>query len=233
MLRSIPFNPVSMVFVLAAVLLVCGAGTALVVGSHLASVVGTSFAFLILGVVMAVAQPRLAPLGASVALIGQAIAFTAAFQGHPWQLDSHMMFFALLACLVSLRSIAALFLGTFIIALHHLSLSFIMPSLIYPTGGFLENLARTIFHAVIVLMETFALVATVHQLNRADRDMRHQNEALEDSLKDADRAKKEAVASKDRAETAQNEALEAKTAAEAALEQARKADEVRKAAELE
>ena len=226
-------NPIGMIFGLATILLLCVAATALITGSHLASTVASAAVFLVFGGAMARQQPALAPVGAAVALIGQAIAFTAAFQGHPWQLDSHMMFFALLACLVSLRSIAALLAGTVIIAVHHLSLSFIMPSLIYPSGGFAENLGRTVFHAVIVLMETAALVATVHQLNRAERDLHSQKEALENSLKDADQAQKEAFLSKESAEAAQHEAVEAQAAAEAALEQARKADEVRKKAELE
>lgn len=233
MRRLKTLDPITLVFGLAVVLLVCVAATSLIVGSHLLSILATSLVFLVFGGAMARSRPNLAPVGAAIALIGQAIAFTAAFQGHPWQLDSHMMFYALLACLVSLRSIAALLVGTAIIALHHLSLSFVMASLIYPSGGLVANLWRTVFHAVIVLMETAALVATVHQLNRADRDMRTKQEALADSLRDADRARREAMTSKECAETAQKEALEAQSAAEAALARARKADEVRKEAALE
>ncbi|MEM9433960.1 MAG: methyl-accepting chemotaxis protein [Pseudomonadota bacterium] len=173
-------SPIGMIFGLAAILLVCVSVASLSIGSPLAPSLATSLAFLGFGGALARSQPKLAPVGAAVALIGQAIAFTAAFQGHPWQLDSHMMFFALLACLVSLRSITAILVGTVIIALHHLSLSIVLPSLIYPAGSFLENLARTVFHAVIVLMETAALVGTVHKLNRADREMRAQQEALEE-----------------------------------------------------
>jgi methyl-accepting chemotaxis protein len=226
-------SPISMIFCLAAILLVCVAFTTLIIGSHLASTLATSLAFFVFGGVMARSQPKLGPVGAAIALIGQAIAFTAAFQGHPWQLDSHMMFFALLACLVGLRSIASLLAGTIIIALHHLSLSFIMPSLIFPSGGFGANLARTAFHAVIVLMETAALVTTVHQLNRAGRNVRAQREALENSLKDAGHAQIEAMRSKESAETAQKEAIEAQSVAEVALEQVRRADEIRKETEHE
>ena len=233
MLRLNSLKPIGLVFGFAAVLILCVAATSFFVGSHLVPILATSLVFFAFGGAMARSQPKLAPVGAAVALIGQAIAFTAAFQGHPWQLDSHMMFFALLACLVMLRSIAAILVGTIIIALHHLSLSVVMPTLIYPPGEFVENLTRTILHAVIVLMETAALVGTVHQLNSADREMRAQKEALEDSLKDADRAQKEATASKENAENSQKEALVAQSEAETALEQVRKAEEVRKTAELE
>ena len=43
-----------------------------------------------------------------IALAGQGVAFTAALAGHPFQLDSHMMFFALLAVVATMRSIWAL-----------------------------------------------------------------------------------------------------------------------------
>ncbi|MFK7874329.1 MAG: methyl-accepting chemotaxis protein [Paracoccaceae bacterium] len=144
-----------------------------------------------------------------------------------------MMFFALLACLVSLRSILALVVATALIALHHLSLSFIMPSLIYPSGDFFENLGRTVFHAVIVVMETAALVATVHRLNRLDRDMLRQTETLKDSLEDADRARNEAQTAQDLAEDAQKSAIAAKTDVEAALQKAQEAERVRQASEAE
>ncbi len=230
-LKSI--DPVSMIFGLAATLLICVAATAFIIGSNLGATVAVSVVFFVFGGAMARSQPNLASVGAAIALIGQAIAFTAAFQDHPWQLDSHMMFFALLASLVSLRSIAAILVGTVIIAVHHVSLSFVMPSLIYPSGDFVSNLGRTVFHAVIVLMETGALAATVHKLNRGDREIRAQTQAIEDSLSDAGRAQKEALASKECAEIAQQEALVAKTEAETALQQAREADEIRKNAELE
>ncbi|MEO0502243.1 MAG: hypothetical protein AAFZ14_02875, partial [Pseudomonadota bacterium] len=226
-------TPVNMVLALATTLALAVAVTALIVGAALASVIAVSLGCLGFGWAMARSQPKLAPIGAAVALMGQAIAFTTAFQGHPWQLDSHMLFFALLACLTGLRSIAALLVATAIVALHHVSLSVLMPSLIYPPGAFMENLARTKFHAVILVVETIALAATVHHLNRVAREMQAQTKALEASLQDADAAQRQALASKELAETAQHDAVEAQTAAEAALEQARDAQEVRRLAEKE
>lgn len=225
--------PVNMVLSLATLLAIGVALAALIVGTSLISVGAISLGSLGFGWAMARSQPKLAPIGAAVALMGQAIAFTTAFQGHAWQLDSHMLFFALLACLTGLRSIAALLVATVIVALHHASLSVVMPSLIYPPGVFLENLARTVFHAVILLVETAALVATVHHLNRVEREMRAQTTALEASLQDADAAQQQALASKEAAETAQRDAVEAQTAAEAALEQVRDAQEVQRLAEKE
>lgn len=233
MSRLKSLTPTQMVFGVAAVIVVLTVSAALIVGSHLPSILAISFCFLALGGAMARSQENLVPTGAAIALIGQAIAFTAAFEGHSWQIDSHMMFFALLACLVILRDITALLVAAALIALHHLSLTFILPSLIYPSADFIINLERTVFHAVIVLVETAALVTTVHRLNSVRSQVRAQTAALEGSLKDADQARKEALISKERAETAQKEALLAQTAAENALEQAREADEVRAASELQ
>ncbi|WP_299619333.1 methyl-accepting chemotaxis protein [uncultured Tateyamaria sp.] len=233
MSRLKSMTPIQMVFGLAALLIPFVMVAALIVGTPLLPLLATCLCFFLLGAAMARSQENLVPIGAAIALIGQAIAFTAAFQGHSWQIDSHMMFFALLACLVILRSIPALVVATALIALHHLSLTVLLPSLIYPSADFIINLERTVFHAVIVLMETAALVATVQRLNRVSAEMLAQTEALEDSLKDADRAQQEALRSKERAETAQQQALDAQKAAETALEQARKADEVRAASEHE
>ena len=41
-------------------------------------------------------------------LIGECIALTAAFAGHPWQLDTHMLYFAVLAIVSTMVSVPAL-----------------------------------------------------------------------------------------------------------------------------
>lgn len=99
----------------------------------------------------------------AMALVGQAALFTAAFAGHPWQLDSHMYFFALLAILSVMADIRAILAATAVIALHHLSLNFLMPSLVYPGGG---SLLRTVMHAAIVLLETAVIVWMIQERHR-------------------------------------------------------------------
>lgn len=193
--------PERMVFGLAAFLLLCVSLTAMLIGGNVVGTVATSAGFLVFGTLMARSQPTLASIGATIALIGQAIAFTTAFQGHPWQIDSHMLFFALLACLVCMRSLMALLFGAAIIAVHHLSLSFLMPTLIYPSGEFAANFGRTVLHAVVVVIETGALLITVHQLNRLQQGLQDQTNTLEASLEDADMAKQNALQSQAEAET--------------------------------
>ncbi|MFK7763850.1 MAG: methyl-accepting chemotaxis protein [Roseobacter sp.] len=173
--------------------------------------------------------PSLITTGAAVALVGQAIALTTALQGHPWQIDSHMLFFALLAVLVCMRSIPAILFAAAIIAVHHVSLSILMPSLIYPAGDFLENISRTVFHAMIVVLETAALVATVAQLDRLNQQMRIKAEELEESLTRSDQAREHAQKSQKKAEFAQ---IEAQEAAQREVEIAKEKEEAdRKAAE--
>ena len=94
------------------------------------------------------------------------VILTAAFTGHPWQIDSHMVFFALLAVVATLGSAGALLFAAILIAVHHLSLGLLMPALIFPTGVESDNLGRILFHAGIVLAETAVLLVNI--IKRAD-----------------------------------------------------------------
>jgi len=104
---------------------------------------------------------RFAETVVPLAVMGQCIAFTAAFSGTQWQLDAHMMFFAAMASLASLVSLKSLIVGTLVVALHHLALGALMPALVFPSVGLLENMGRAVFHAVILVMEVAALGASI------------------------------------------------------------------------
>lgn len=80
--------------------------------------------------------------------------------GHPWQIDGHMYFFAVLAMVVGFRSIQTVLLAAGFIALHHLSLNFLYPYALYPTGA---NFGRVVFHAVIVVVETAVLILQIQE----------------------------------------------------------------------
>lgn len=221
--------PARMVFVIAASFIPCAMLTAFLIGGSLLMTAVVSGTFVSLGFIMGWSQPKLLAVGAAVALIGQAIAFNQAFQGHPWQIDTHMLYFALLAILVSLRSVPAVLIAAAIIAVHHVSMTILMPSLIYPSGGFLENIRRTTFHAVIVVLETAALVLTVVQLQRLNNEMQVKADELEESLKLSDQARHQAQSAQEEAEAAKQEA---ETAAQREVEMAKEKEEAdRKAAE--
>ena len=77
-----------------------------------------------------------------------------ALAGQPWQPDAHMHFFAVLAVCAILLDWQAIAAGAAVVALHHLVLNFALPALVFPGGG---DLARVVFHAVILVFEAVAL----------------------------------------------------------------------------
>lgn len=81
---------------------------------------------------------------------------------HPWQIDAHMYFFATLAMTTGFQSIRPILFAAGAIAVHHLTLNFILPAALFPNDA---NLYRVVFHAVIVVLETAALVTIIKNLN--------------------------------------------------------------------
>jgi len=103
-------------------------------------------------------------------LIGQAICITAALAGHPWQLDAHMMFFALLAACMVMSEPVVIISAAAVIALHHLGLSIAMPALVYPSSDFMVNIQRTALHGVIVVGEAAVLWSALKSRLRAHNE---------------------------------------------------------------
>ncbi len=88
-------------------------------------------------------------------------------QGHPWQIDVHMYFFASLAMLVAFCDWRAILAATVAVALHHLILNFAVPALVFPGGG---ALGRVVLHAVVVLIEAGVLIMVARYLSQALTD---------------------------------------------------------------
>ena len=137
----------------------------------------------------------------SFCLIGHSILFTTAFSGHPWQLDSHMLFFALLAVVATLQNMGAVLFATGLIAVHHLSFSLLMPGLVYPGGSVLESLERTVMHAVIVLLEAGILLLSIKQQSEAQKELEAQQQKLQEEAAKAEEAEEEAMRAKRDTET--------------------------------
>lgn len=144
----------------------------------------------------------------SQALIGMVITFNASLIGHPLQLDAHMLYFAVLAMIVVLNGFQALLLATVTIAVHHASLTFFMPALVYPSADFMFNLGRTAFHAVIVVMEAGVLLYLIASRTKLSNI--------------AETKQAEAEAAAQQATAALAKATEETSRAEAALAQAEK-----------
>ncbi|PJE30491.1 Methyl-accepting chemotaxis protein IV [Pseudooceanicola marinus] len=122
-----------------------------------------------------------------LALTGQAMAFSAALTGHPWQMDSHMLYFALLAVTMSLSDGRVILTSAAAIAVQHVVLTVAMPGLIYPSVDLVENLARTGLHGTIVALEAAVLYLLIRERQRLDT---HMAEATEASVRAAEREQK-------------------------------------------
>jgi methyl-accepting chemotaxis protein len=124
-----------------------------------------------IGHVGGLGQGSAARIAAAFGLIAQAMGFTAALAGHGWQVDSHMLFFALLAVTMSMADQRVILASAALIAVHHAALSLVMPVLIYPSADLLNNLERTALHGVIVVMEAGVLFTAIRQRLAMDREV--------------------------------------------------------------
>jgi methyl-accepting chemotaxis protein len=77
--------------------------------------------------------------------------------GSAWMIDLHMTFFAAIAATAVLADWRAVLAGAAVTALHHLVLNFVAPTLVFGASG---DLGRVVLHAVVVVIETGALVQT-------------------------------------------------------------------------
>lgn len=142
-------------------------------------------------------------LGLATALMASVMAITAVLSGHPWQLDSHMLYFAALAVLVVLVDIRALVLATLLVAVHHLTLSVTLPGLIYPAAELLVNLERALVHGVILLAEAVALVYTVWLRHRQIAQARLDQERVAGALEKARAAEAQGAQALEKAQKAE------------------------------
>ncbi|MEM7213315.1 MAG: methyl-accepting chemotaxis protein [Pseudomonadota bacterium] len=121
------------------------------------------------------------------ALIAQPAIMVGLLAGHAWQVDMHMYFFAMMAVLSLLNSIPALLAATVLVAVHHLSLNFALPVLVYPGG---TDLGRTIVHAVVLVVETAGLSWMVFLRQRHEARIAAATSEREETLALAEQARR-------------------------------------------
>jgi len=97
-------------------------------------------------------------------LVGQTSLLVYAFSGHPWQVEMHFYYFAVLAMLSGFCDWRVLLLAAGLIAIHHAGLNEFLPSAVYPGGS---NFARVAVHAVIVVVETAMLIGIGYAIRSA------------------------------------------------------------------
>jgi methyl-accepting chemotaxis protein len=163
----------------------------------------------------------------AIALISQVILLTAAMRGHPMQPDMHMVFYSVLAGIATFASRSALLAGAGLIALHHLSATFLAPQFVFGTQDLGVNLARTGVHALVVVMATGSLMQIVlvrlAQTAAAQRHAARLETAMAEAqaaLQQAETQRQEAQAARAQADQAVQEAAEARRKAEDALAEA-------------
>ncbi|MFC3051603.1 methyl-accepting chemotaxis protein [Kordiimonas pumila] len=122
------------------------------------------------------------------------------FRGHPWQIDVHMYFFAVLAVLCLFCDARAILVAAGVIAVHHLLFNIFVPSWVFPDG---VSYMRVVLHAIIVVFETAALFWLALK--------------LQDGFAAAAAAEAKASAEAEKAVAEAAEAAEAKERAERAL----------------
>lgn len=132
--------------------------------------------------------------------VGHCILFTASLSGHAWQLDTHMLFFAVLAIVSTLSNPKALVFATVLVALHQISFSFLLPKLVYPGGDLMQNIQRTVLHAVILLLEAGVLLISLLKSLAADQQLKQQQDAPRAQTAVAEAAEAKATQSQQDAE---------------------------------
>ncbi|MBK1668718.1 hypothetical protein CKO28_11830 [Rhodovibrio sodomensis] len=136
----------------------------------------------------------------AVAMMGMPALVVFALNGHAWQIDGHMYFFAALAIVTTLCDWRAILFGAAAVALHHLSLNFLMPLAIFPDG---TSLLRVLLHAVIVVVEAGALVWLADRLVRAF-------DGAQQAVAEAEQARAQAESANAERETAERAAQQEK-----------------------
>lgn len=112
-------------------------------------------------------RPQLATaIAVAIALVGHTSLFVYLLEEHPWQVEAHFYYFALLAMLSGFCEWRVLLAAASLIAGHHLALNYALPSAIFPGGS---DFFRVAFHAVVVVIETAMLIGIAVMMQRAFR----------------------------------------------------------------
>ena len=179
--------------------LVIGVGTALADTGILPLLLALGVSAIPLALVLqgrADGATRLA-MGSAVAAFPMILLYQ--WSGHPFMVDIHMTFFAALAMLAAMADWRPVILAAGLTAVHHLLANFLAPDVVW-TGG--PAFIRVLFHAVVVVAETAALVMLCEQVARR---IEHQTEIR----REAERIEAEAAADRSRTEAEQNAVIRA------------------------
>lgn len=175
--------------------------------------------------------PKVQDYALVVAALGQTALINATLSGHPWQIDSHMIYYAVLAMTALIINPKVLLVSAGLITLHHGVLSLAMPALVFPTTNAVDALFRTSLHGMIVLMQTSVLFYAVRARIEMMRKAASTNETIlnasnltQAALKETDIARKDAERLHTEAQAQTKRAERALAAVQEKAEEARLAD---------
>jgi methyl-accepting chemotaxis protein len=114
----------------------------------------------------------------AIALVGQTSLLVLAFSGHPWQVEMHFYYFAVLAMLSGFCDWRILVMTAALISVHHLGLNTFLPDAVYPGG---TDYFRVSAHAIPVVIETAMLIFIGYTIRRAFAAMDDARRIAEDS----------------------------------------------------
>ncbi|MGH1414731.1 MAG: methyl-accepting chemotaxis protein [Pelagimonas sp.] len=132
-------------------------------------------------------------------VLGQSMLVTALFQGHAWQSDTHVLYFALLAIVSTMGRIPVLVWACGLTMAHQIILTVVAPSFLFAPAGLADDLLRTGFHCGVVFIEASILAVTIAQRETAQMKIESKSKELEtetrfaaDSRQEAEDAHKQA-----------------------------------------
>jgi methyl-accepting chemotaxis protein len=146
-----------------------------------------------------------------VALMVQVSLLVAALGGHPWQIDLHMAYFAALAVLVIYCDWIVIAAAAATVAVHHLSLSYLLPSAVFPGSA---SFGRVVVHAVILVAEAATLIWVTTSVSHMFEATDEARKAAEASARDALDANTERERARDLADAQKAQSEAARRAAE-------------------
>ncbi len=168
------------------------------------SVIGLSVAALLLAAVSTICW-RLSRgadgirMTLSVCLMVGISLLVAALDGHDWQTDMHMAYFAALAMLIVFCDWRAIVAATVVVAVHHVMLSLFLPAAIF-SGT--TNLGRVVLHAFILVIEAATLAWAAQTIARTLAASASALSQAEVAVQDAARAQRDAESALQQADDA-------------------------------
>jgi methyl-accepting chemotaxis protein len=130
----------------------------------------STLAALVLALVPALLQRLDRPLSTlmlaiATTLVAQTSILVAAMSGHPWQIEMHFYYFAILAMLSGLCEWQVLVFAASLIAAQHLLLNAVVPAALFPGG--VGSIWRTLLHAAVVAAEVAMLLVIGQTIRQA------------------------------------------------------------------